>query len=169
MRPIPSELTRGVFTRDTALALGVSGRMLEGRRFISVFPRVWRHRDHVMTRDDWRRAATLALPDPAHLTGISRIQALRLDHGPRSPIRFVIQGDLHIDIEEIFLHRTKQLPPLDDVGVTPASAFIAYAAQARVIDATDRALHMVVKAPPPTATATPWSGGRASRPRPSPG
>ena len=51
------------------------------------------------------------------------------------PIRFVIQGDLHIAIDGVFLHRTKRLPPVDDIGVTPAAAFIAYCARARVIDA----------------------------------
>src|SRR5262249_50703256 len=48
---------------------------------------------------------------------------------------FVIQGDHHLAFDGVFLHRTKRLPPLGDMGVTPAAAYIAYCARARVIDA----------------------------------
>lgn len=109
--------------------------MLEGGRFVRLFPRVWRVRNHVMAENDWVAAAALALPADVHLTGITRIQALGLDLGPRRPIRFVVAGDLHLALEGVFLHRTKRLPPTDDVGVTPAAAFLAYAARARVLDA----------------------------------
>lgn len=109
--------------------------MLQGKRFVRVHPNVWRLRDHEMTEADWVAAATMALPDRAHLTGISRLQQLGLDYGPKRPLRFVIQGDHHLDIDDIFLHRTKQLPPTDEVGVTVPAAFIAYCAGARVIDA----------------------------------
>jgi hypothetical protein len=50
-------------------------------------------------------------------------------------VRFVVSRDLHLDLEGVFLHRTVAMPPVDDVGVTPAAAFIAYCARARVIDA----------------------------------
>jgi len=117
------------------MAHGVTRRMLDGRRFVRLFPEVWAQRDHEMNEADWVDAATMALPDRAHLTGISRLQRLGLDFGPRRPIRFVIEGDHHLAVKDVFLHRTKQLPPIDDVGVTPAAAFLAYVARARVIDA----------------------------------
>ncbi|MDO9395807.1 MAG: hypothetical protein Q7T71_04625, partial [Herbiconiux sp.] len=63
--------------------------MLEGQRFVRVLPRVYRLATHEMTHADWTRAAALALPDRAHLTGISRLQALGLDFGPRLPVRYV--------------------------------------------------------------------------------
>lgn len=88
-----------------------------------------------MTHHDWITAARLALPAHAHLTGISRIQQLGLDFGPRLPIRFVVEGDLHLAFENVFLHRTKRLAPTDEVGVVPAAAFIAYCARSRVLDA----------------------------------
>jgi hypothetical protein len=135
VREIPTELLHEPFSRERALALGVTSRMLEGSRFVRVHPRVWRHRDHEMTRDDLVTAARLALPSHAQLTGLSRIQQLGLDFGPRVPIRFVVEGDLHLDLEGIFLHRTVKLPETDDVGVVPTSAFIAYCAQARFLDA----------------------------------
>jgi hypothetical protein len=135
MKQIPSPLLTGPFTHIRAKELGVSARMLMGKRFVQLFPRVHRHADHKMTDSDWVRAAALALPEDACLTGITRIQEAGLDYGPRRPIRFVVARDHHIDLEGIFLHRTRKMPPTDDVGVTLDAAFIAYCARARVIDA----------------------------------
>ena len=135
MRAIPAELLHTPFHRDRAAELGVSARMLEGARFVRVHPRVYRHRDHAMTFDDRVVAAGLALPEHAVTTGITRIQQLGLDHGAREPLRFVVQGPLHLALDGIFLHRTVVLPPRDEVGVTPAAAFIAYCALARTLDA----------------------------------
>lgn len=128
-------LMQGPFTRAMAREAGLTDRMLQSRRFVRVMPRVWRHVDYQLTDLDWRVAATLALPDRARLTGISRLQAAGLDYGPRLPVRCVVQGALHLAFDNVFLHRTKLLPPVDAVGVTIEAAFVAYAALARVIDA----------------------------------
>jgi hypothetical protein len=109
--------------------------MLRGRRFVRVHPRVWRHRDHVMTPADQVVAASLALPPDARTNGITRIQQLGLDFGPRSPARFVVSRDLHLDLDGVFLHRTARMPPLDAVGVAPVAAFVSYCSLARTIDA----------------------------------
>jgi hypothetical protein len=109
--------------------------MLRGRRFVRIFPRVWRMDDHLMTDADWVEAARLALPCRARLTGITRLQQLGLDFGPRFPLHFVIEGDLHIDLDGIFLHRTKRLAPTDDRAVSVAAAFLFYCSHARIIDA----------------------------------
>lgn len=135
MKPIPPSLLGTPFSTGQARAAGVTKKMLEGRRFVQIYRGVWRHHEHVMCPDDWVSAARLALPQHAHLTGISRIQQLGLDFGPRLPVRFVVEGDLHLSFDDVFLHRTKRLPPTDDVGVTPEGAYIAYCARARVIDA----------------------------------
>jgi hypothetical protein len=135
MQPIPEELRRRPFTRAEAARFGVSSRMLDGPRFERVYPRVWRAADHQLTKTQWVEAARLALPDRAQVTGLTRLQLCGLELGPPFPIRFVIQGDHHLAFERVFLHRTKKLPPLDDVGVTVAAAFIAFCARARVIDA----------------------------------
>ena len=135
MHPVPSQLQHRPFTRDQALAAGVTKKMLEGSRFVPVYRGVWRHRHHEMTPEDWVIAARLALPSQAHLTGISRLQQLGLDFGPRLPVRFVVEGELHLAFENVFLHRTKRLAPTDATGVVPAAAFIAYCARARVLDA----------------------------------
>ncbi|MGH3361159.1 MAG: hypothetical protein ACRDOM_01750, partial [Nocardioides sp.] len=88
-----------------------------------------------MTDADWLVAARLALPDTARLTGLSRIQELGLDFGPRFPLHFVVESDLHLVIDRIFLHRTCELPPEDGAGVTAEAAFLAYCRWARFIDA----------------------------------
>ena len=133
--PVPPELQTGPFTRARALALGVTPQMLRGRRFVRLYDGVWRHRDHAMTPADRLDAARLALPRDARVTGITRLQVLGLDVGPRLPMRFVIARDHHVNLEDVFLHRTVRMPPLDDVGVTPVAAYVAYCARARVIDA----------------------------------
>jgi hypothetical protein len=131
---IPPELLAGPFTVERARELGLPRGVLV-RRFLRLHPRVWCHPQHVPSHDDRVLAATLALPDRAKLTGISRIQQLGLDYGPRSPVRFVIRGDHHLALDGIFVHRTTRLPPYDDHGTIPPAAFIAYCSLARVIDA----------------------------------
>jgi len=96
--------------------------MLRGQRFVRILPRVYRHRDHEMSDDDWVEAARLALPERARLTGITRIQQLGLDVGPRRPVRFAIEGELHLTFDEIFLHRTKRLPPTSGSPPPPPSS-----------------------------------------------
>lgn len=135
MKSIPASLLHRPFRRAQAFEAGATKKMLEGSRFVRIYPGVWRHRDHVMTDPDWVVAARLALPAHARLTGISRIQQLGLDFGPKLPVRFVVEGDLHLAFENVFLHRTKRLAPTDDIGVVPPGAFISYCARARVIDA----------------------------------
>lgn len=135
MHQIPSGLRDGPFTRADARRASVTSRMLQGRRFVRLHQGVWRTADHEMSEDDWIAAARLALPTSAHLTGITRLQQLGLDFGPRRPLRFVVQGDLHLDLDGVFLHRTKQLPPTDTVGVTVAAAYLSYCAHSRVLDA----------------------------------
>jgi hypothetical protein len=88
-----------------------------------------------MSFDHAVAAARLALPGHAYPTGVTRLQMLGLDVGSATPLRFVVQGDLHLALDGVFLHRTVMLPPVDDVGVTPASAFVAFAHRATTIEA----------------------------------
>lgn len=81
------------------------------------------------------RAARLALPAGARTTGITRIQELGLDHGPRTPLHFVVEGDHHLALPGVFLHRTMMMPPVDGEGVSTEAAFVAYCAETRPIDA----------------------------------
>lgn len=109
--------------------------MLEGRRFVRLHPRVYRHRDHVMSFEDAVLAARLALPGHAHPTGTTRLRLLGLDTGSTRPLRFVVQGELHLALDGIFVHRTVLLPPIDEVGVTPSAAYVALCHRVTTIDA----------------------------------
>lgn len=165
MRSLPPELRSGPFTRALARELGVTDRQLDGARFVRVFPRVFRVADHEMSPEDWFLAARLSLPDDAFLTGISRIQHVGLGFGPLHPIRFVVDRDLHLTIDGIFLHRTKRLPPCDDIGVSVAAAYLAYCARARVIDVIKvgdwllRRRHLDPRDVVSLALAEPWRDG----------
>ena len=128
MRELPQALVSGPFTRSQARAQGVTDRMLQGQRFVRVLPGVWASRDLTLTWEHRVAAARLALPRSAHPTGLTRIQMLGLDEGPRLPLHFVVQGDLHLALPGVFLHRTKKLAPLDEHGVGVAGAFISFCA-----------------------------------------
>lgn len=135
MREIPEELRSRPFTRPEAIAAGVSSRMLQGKRFVPLHAGVYRWIGLTMTPAHAIEAARLALPEGARTTGITRLQALGLDYGPREPLHFVVEGDLHLAPPGVFLHRTVLMPLADDRFVEVAGAFVAYCATARVIDA----------------------------------
>ena len=99
MYDVPSQFLSGPFARADALAAGVPARVLEGARFVRDHTGVYHYRAHEMTFADRLRAARLALPPDARTTGITRLQELGLDHGPRWPLHFVVQGDLHLALE----------------------------------------------------------------------
>ncbi len=165
MRAVPAPLLTGPFTRERALELGVTKKMLAGARFVRVHPGVWRHRDHQMTWADDVRAAQLTLPKDARTTHLTRIQQLGLEFGPRHPLHFVVEGELHLALDGIFLHRTKALAPSDESGVIPAAAFVASCSTARLVDAImvgDWLLHhghMTVPELVTLALAAPWRDG----------
>ena len=132
---VPQDLRHRPFSQAEGLALGLTTHKLNGATWTRLFPRVWVHREHEMSTNDWIAAATLAMPVRAQLSHVSRIQALGLDVGTIKPVHFTVSGDLHLEVDDVFLHRTEVLPPLDDVGVTPAAAFIQFCADAWMIDA----------------------------------
>jgi hypothetical protein len=135
MFAVPAELRSRPFTRAEALAAGITPRVLEGVQFVRLHHEVYRHRDHRPCFDDEVRAARLALPEGARTTGITRIQELGLDTGPRAPLHFVVEGDHHVALPGVFLHRTSLMPPEDGVGVRAEAAFVAYCAEGRTVDA----------------------------------
>ena len=132
---VPDALRHRPFTRAQALDEGLTPRMLNGASYRRLFPRVWVHRAHEMSEDDWIAAARLAVPSRAHLTDVSRLRLAGVEVGPVLPVHFVVQGDLHLDLERIVVHRTERLPPLDTEGVSLASAYLHWCGRAMVIEA----------------------------------
>ena len=109
--------------------------MLQGPQFRRVHESVYCHTAHVPSFEDRVIAARLALPADALTTGITRVQELGIDFGPRAPLHFVVEGDLHLAVDGIVLHRTVKLPPCDEGGVTAEAAFVAHCSGSRLIDA----------------------------------
>lgn len=135
MFDVPEKFLSGPFARSDALEAGITARVLEGVQFVRLHDAVYCHREHELTLADRIAAARLALPDEARTTGVTRLQELGLDYGPSSPLHFVVAGDHHLALPGVFLHRTALMPPADENGVSVEAAFVAYCAQARVIDA----------------------------------
>ncbi|WP_374458160.1 hypothetical protein [Nocardioides sp.] len=135
MFAIPEPLLHGPFARATALDARVPERVLEGTRFRRLHKGVYCHRDHEMTWEDRVLAAQLALPAGARTTGVTRLQQLGVDVGSRDTLHFVVEGDLHLVLDGVFLHRTVKMPPHDGDGVTVEAAFVAFCADARLVDA----------------------------------
>ncbi len=135
MYRLPDAFPSGPFDRATALQAAVPPRVIEGTRFRRLHKGVYCHRDHEPTWEDLVTAARLALPASARTTGATRLQQLGLDVGPRAPLHFVVEGDLHLTLDGVFLHRTVKMPPHDEDGTSVEAAFIAYCAESRTIDA----------------------------------
>lgn len=131
---IPEALRHGPFTRTHALEAGLTSRQLQGRSFRRVLPGVWAVRDVLLTDLDMLRAADLATPSDARLSHLSRIQAMGLDIGAPSPVHLTIARDHHLRLPGVFLHRAVRMPPIDDVGVTPAAAFLGAATDTPTIE-----------------------------------
>lgn len=108
--------------------------MLQGKRFVRLLPRVFACRFHVMTQLDWIRAAILSMPDQAFVSHLTRLQLLGLDYGPARPFHFTVVGELHLDVPDVFLHRTLLLPPAESKCISPAAAWVGAATQLRRID-----------------------------------
>jgi hypothetical protein len=134
MHHVAPELLHGPFTRAHALAAGLSTRVLEGVQFRRLHQGVYVHRSRAMTWTDHVEAARLALPAAARTTGVTRLRQLGLDVGPAFPLHFVVEGDHHLVLDRVFLHRTVKMPPCDDMGTTVEAAFVAFCAEARLID-----------------------------------
>jgi hypothetical protein len=132
---VPDDFRNRPFSRAEGLANGISRGVLQGRHFRRVHDAVWCHVDHELTFADRIVAAQLALPDTARTTGVTRLQQLGLDVGSREVLHFVVEGDHHLALDGVFLHRTVKMPPCDDVGVTVEAAFIAFCADTSLIGA----------------------------------
>lgn len=135
MHHVAPDLLHGPFRRAYALETGLPARVLEGVQFRRLHQGVYVHSNHEMTWTDHVEAARLALPTTARTTGVTRLRQLGLDVGSAFPLHFVIEGDHHLVLDRVFLHRTVKMPPCDDVGAMVEAAFVAFCAQARLIDA----------------------------------
>src|SRR5690349_20436180 len=135
MHVVAPELLHGPFSRAYALALGTPARVLEGVQFRRLHRGVYVHRSHEMTWTDHVAAARLALPASARTTGATRLRQAGFEAGSAWPLHFVVEGDLHLALDGVFLHRTAKMPPNDDHAVSVEAAFVAFCADSRQLDA----------------------------------
>ncbi|WP_210650350.1 hypothetical protein [Nocardioides sp. SYSU D00065] len=135
MSTVPDDLFHRPIARAEALASGLTPRMLEGVRFRRLHHGVYCARDHLLTWEERLEAARLALPDSARTTGATRLRQLGFEVGAPLPLHFVVEGDLHLALDGVFLHRTVKMPPHDDEGVSAEAAYVAFCAETRTIEA----------------------------------
>ncbi|MFY0406714.1 DUF559 domain-containing protein [Solicola sp. PLA-1-18] len=132
--PVPDELRHGPFHLHRARALGVTKRATEGSSYVRVMPRVYRHRDHEMSQEDWRLAATLTMPVRAVLSHVSALQDHGIDVGRSRPVHLTVSGDLHLAVPDVFLHRTRSMPENDGRCVSVEAAMVGAASMLRPLD-----------------------------------
>lgn len=135
MKIVPDRFRKGPIRRRDAVAGGITRDVLEGVQFRRLHEAVYCHREHAMTWEDHVEAARLALPDTARTTGATRLRQLGFAVGSEWPLHFVVEGDLHLELPRVFLHRTVKMPPSGDEAVTNEAAFVAFCADARLVDA----------------------------------
>lgn len=135
MKIVPDRFRKGPIHRRDALAGGITRDVLEGVQFTRLHEGVYCHRDHEVSWEDHVEAARLALPDTARTTGATRLRQLGFAVGGEWPLHFVTEGDLHLELDGVFLHRTVKMPPHGDEAVTNEAAFVAFCAEARLLDA----------------------------------
>ena len=133
-RPVPAHLRSRAFAREEALEAGITPRMLQHKRFEAIFPSVYRLRGAVLTPRQWIAAARLALPADSRLSHGTALWELGLELGELKPLHFTVARDLHLTIDDIFLHRTEVMPWSGDQRVSVEAAFVGAAMSMRLID-----------------------------------
>ncbi|MTB87687.1 hypothetical protein H9L21_04930 [Aeromicrobium senzhongii] len=124
MRPIPESLRGRPFTTGEAAALGVTRRMLEGRRFEAIHPGrgVWAVAEESRDLRFLLRADLLVLPRDAavsHVTGL-QLHGLDIDTSLR---HWSTNTPHRRDLRSVTLHRRQApLRPVDIDGVRVLSA-----------------------------------------------
>lgn len=105
MREIPDGLHGRAFTTAEAEALGVTGRMLSGRRFVRITRGIHRTSDTAPTFELLVHAMRLALPPGAILSHVSALRWCGFTIGPELPIHFATNHRHQHPRDEVVLHR----------------------------------------------------------------
>jgi uncharacterized protein DUF559 len=135
MRLIPSELHGRAFSVRDAATLGITPRMLQGRRFTRIFDGVYRTTQTPLSFDLAVRAALLVLPGDAALSHVSNLRWRGYDDVPEFPVHFSTSGCLHVERPGLVVHRRQgRLSPTLVRGVPilgPDRTFVDIATQLR--------------------------------------
>jgi hypothetical protein len=105
MRAVPADLFGRPFTASEAAAVGVTRRMLEGHRFVQVFPGAFRVHSTPADFDLLVRAALLVLPRGSALSHVSNLRWRGYDAVPETPLHFSTTTWVHVERPGIVVHR----------------------------------------------------------------
>lgn len=104
-QPIPAALRGHPFTIDQARRLGLTRRMLQGKRFTQLHRGIYLTADTALTLPIRIHAARLLLPDDAALSHVSALQWYGVHIGPSEPLRFSTNTTTQTGLKGVVLHR----------------------------------------------------------------
>lgn len=133
MRAIPDRLRGTAFTASFARELGVSDRMLEGKRFVRLHRGVYRTSDTEPTLEVLLQAARLVLPSGVAVSHVTNLRWRGFAVGPMRPLHFATNQTLHCRAEAVVLHRYRHELELEmwrgQIVTPPARTFVDVATQ----------------------------------------
>ena len=108
---IPAELAGQPFTVAAARAAGLSWKVLQSQRFISVARGVYGRRDGDLSEASLIRGALLTLPPRTLVTGVSGLRLLGVMVGSPEPLCFVTTHPRQVRRQGVRVTRVTMLPP----------------------------------------------------------
>lgn len=121
VRTIPPVLHGRPFTRDQALAVGVTDRMLSGARLVRIHPGVYRTSDTPETFRLLVDAALLKLPPDAVVSHTTALRLRGLEMRSMFPLHFSLERAGEHVLDRVRVHRYKGRFEVDLVGGRPVS------------------------------------------------
>lgn len=106
---LPPQILSGPFTVDEAAALGISRKVLDGSRFVRLFPRVFAVATLVLTHLDLVRAAQLSLGPHAAASHESGLAVWGVDIGTRGSVHLTTHHRSPTRVGGITMHRSFEL------------------------------------------------------------
>jgi hypothetical protein len=107
---IPAELAGQPFTVAAARAAGLTWKVLQGQRFISVGRGVYGRRDGDLSEASLIRGALLTLPPQTLVTGVSGLRLLGVMVGSPEPLCFVTIHPRQVRRQGVRVTRVTSLP-----------------------------------------------------------
>ena len=105
MRPVPPALHGRAFTAAEAARFGVTPRMLQGPRFVTVYRGVYRTAQTPETFELRVHAAARVLPPDSALSHTSNLRWRGYDDVSDYPVHFSTTGRLHVERPGLVVHR----------------------------------------------------------------
>ena len=131
---IPSELTGQPFTVATARAAGLSWKVLQGQRFVSVGRGAYLRRGGETAEVSLITGALLTLPPHTLVTGVSGLRLLGVMVGSPDPLRFVTTHPRQVRRRGVRVTRATSLPPHHGTTAIAEHCWVVAARELTVLD-----------------------------------